>query len=69
MASNKSTNNNSKEWFTFSLTPDLQKQLNDYLLAVANKRGKPPRRGLKSKIGRAALKKWLDENEENLDIF
>lgn len=70
MVKNKSTNNNKTEWLNFALTPELAKRLNAYVLAVANKKGSLAKiRGIRAKIGRDALKKWLDENEENLELF
>jgi len=66
--SKNSNNNNKTVWFNFSLTPELVKRVNKYILAVANKKGKIVR-GIKTKIGRTALTKWLDENEKNLDVF
>jgi len=68
MAKNSKSNNNKTVWFNFSLTPELVKRVNEYILAVANKKGKIVR-GIKTKIGREALTKWLDENDKNLDLF
>jgi hypothetical protein len=56
------------EWMSFELTPELSKRLNAYILAVANRKGKLPY-AIRTKIGRMALKEWLDKHEKNLDLF
>jgi len=43
------------------------KRFNNYMLAYANRRGKPVS-GLQVKIARRAILDWLDKNEKNLDI-
>ena len=56
------------EWISFELTPELSKRLNAYIIAVANKKGKLPY-AIRTKIGRMALKEWLDKYEKDLDLF
>jgi len=59
--------NGKKERFSLTLTPKLERRLNDYCLAVANKKGKMPH-AIKTKIMRMALDEWLKEHGSDYDI-
>lgn len=49
------------------LPPDLTKLLRTYCLARANKQGRVTH-DIKAKIGRAALKEWLEKHGKDYDI-
>jgi len=53
--------------FDISLDPELEKKLNDYILAVSNKQRKIVY-DIKAKIGRMALKEWLEKHGKDYDI-
>lgn len=57
-----------KGWLTVKLTPELQKTMDDYILAVANKIGRVPY-ALKSRITIMALEEWFKKYGKDLDIF
>jgi hypothetical protein len=57
-----------RERFPLRLSPELEKKLNDYVLKVANKKGKVPY-GIYQKIGEKALNDWLDKHGDDLDIL
>lgn len=50
-----------------TIPPELAKKLNDYCLAVANKRGRMPH-AIKTKIARMALQEWLERHDKDFDI-
>jgi len=58
---------NKKERFSLTLPPKQSGRLNDYCLAVANKRGKMPH-AIKTKILRMALDEWLENHGNDYDI-
>lgn len=55
------------ERLNLSLTREQTKRLNDYCLAVANRRGKLPY-AIKTKIGRVAIDEWLKKHDKDYAI-
>lgn len=55
------------ERLNLSLTPEQTKRLNDYCLAVANRRGKMPH-AIKTKVGRMAMDEWLKKHDKDYAI-
>jgi hypothetical protein len=64
---NKKENDNIQR-INVLLSPKLGKRLDEYLLAVANKRGIAVLGAVRTKIGRMAITEWLDNHEKDLDI-
>ena len=54
--------------FSIRLTPELQKRIHEYIMKVAHRKGEIPF-GIKSRIGEMALEEWLDNHEEDVDLF
>lgn len=54
-------------FLNLGLTEELDRRLNAYVLKIAAKKGKIPH-GLRTAIARAALKNWLDKNENDLTL-
>lgn len=55
------------ERLNLSLTREQTKRLNDYCLAVANRRSKMPH-AIKTKIGRMAIDEWLKKHDKDYAI-
>lgn len=63
-----STNRKAVAFLNLGLTEELNSRLNKYILKVATHKGKIPH-AIKTKIGRRALKEWLDKHEDDPTIF
>jgi ferredoxin-NADP reductase len=67
MPKSKATNREG-QYLNVKLTPELQKKLDAYTLAVANKKGRIPF-ALRTRIALMALEEWFEKHGDNLDIF
>jgi len=47
-----------RSWLSVKLTPELQKKMDEYILAMANAEGHVPY-AIKTKIVHAALEEWF----------
>jgi hypothetical protein len=63
----KNEETSESERFSLTLQPKQSKRLNEYCLAVANKKGKMPH-AIKTKIMRMALDEWLEKHDSDYDI-